>query len=180
MHKPLRFGSALVYQDLAPAPPKRPSSPPSAAPTPPALFSLKTTLGVTVKSAATIWPRPMFCPDCSSPISEFQSDRAAACCGTSTRPPKARSRLSPLQVRLYLRRNRANGTDRRDELRLRAPEFLRPKTDLPVVAHIDAPGICGDWLRFVVCHDLFPRYWFGGTRIGPWLAPMQTIPILDQ
>ena len=49
------------------APPRPPSRPPIAPPTPPALFSLKTTDGVTMKSAATIWPLPTFWSRCSSP-----------------------------------------------------------------------------------------------------------------
>ena len=39
---------------------RRPNRPPTAPPTPPALFSEKTTDGVSTKSAVTIWPPPMF------------------------------------------------------------------------------------------------------------------------
>ena len=46
---------------------RRPRIPPTAPPTPPALFSENTTDGVRTKSAATIWPPPMFEPCRDSP-----------------------------------------------------------------------------------------------------------------
>ena len=44
-----------------------PISPPTAPPTPPAFGSLTCTSAVITKSAAFIWPRPMFASDCISP-----------------------------------------------------------------------------------------------------------------
>jgi D-lactate dehydrogenase (cytochrome) len=46
-------------------PPMLPSSPPMPPPTPPAFGSENTTLGVRMKSAATIWPWPTFWPPCN-------------------------------------------------------------------------------------------------------------------
>ena len=59
-------------------------------------------------------------------------------------PRRTRSKelpqLFPLEVRLYLRCNGADGTNSGYEMLFRTPEFLRPVTDLVVFAHVDATG----------------------------------------
>ena len=60
--------------------------------------------------------------------------------------------LHLVQERLHLGWSRADGTDSRDKLFLRAPEFLHPVTDFPSFAHVDATGIRRDWGRLALCH----------------------------